>query len=107
MCGSTPRDTWASCADSSTRGCDSDGRRRFGEDVSDLPDTPRENIGARRVGRAGFLGIVGAGAATLFFGKQISTVTSAATKPFAKVTGLNGIVPSSGWRIYTVAATMP
>lgn len=72
-----------------------------------LPDSPRERVGARRVGRAGFLGLVGAGVATLFFGKQISSVTSAVTKPFASATGLDGIVPSSGWRIYTVAATMP
>jgi DMSO/TMAO reductase YedYZ molybdopterin-dependent catalytic subunit len=29
------------------------------------------------------------------------------TKPFADATGLSRIVPSTGWRIYTVAATMP
>ncbi|MGH2842514.1 MAG: molybdopterin-dependent oxidoreductase [Solirubrobacteraceae bacterium] len=69
--------------------------------------TPRENIGARRVGRAGFLGLVGAGAATLVFGDQISHLTSDVTKPFASATGLSGIVPSGGWRIYTVAPTMP
>jgi DMSO/TMAO reductase YedYZ molybdopterin-dependent catalytic subunit len=69
--------------------------------------TPRENVGARRVGRAGFLGLLGGGVATLFFGKQISSVTSAVTKPFANATGLSRIVPASGWRIYTVAATMP
>jgi DMSO/TMAO reductase YedYZ molybdopterin-dependent catalytic subunit len=73
----------------------------------DLPDTPRENIGARRVGRAAFLGVVGAGVATLFYGRQISNLTSRATKPFADVSGLSAIVPSGGWRIYTVAATMP
>ncbi len=72
-----------------------------------LPRSPRENVGARRLGRAGFLGLVGAGVATLFYGKQISSVTSAVTKPFADATGLSRIVPSSGWRIYTVAATMP
>jgi DMSO/TMAO reductase YedYZ molybdopterin-dependent catalytic subunit len=72
-----------------------------------LPESPRENIGARRLGRAGFLGLVGAGAATLFYGNQISRVTSAVTKPFADATGLSRIIPSSGWRIYTVAATMP
>jgi DMSO/TMAO reductase YedYZ molybdopterin-dependent catalytic subunit len=71
------------------------------------PDSPRENLGARRVGRAGFLGLVGAGVATLFYGQQISSVTSRVTKPFADATGLSRIVPSSGWRIYTVAATMP
>ena len=71
------------------------------------PQSPRENLGARRVGRAGFLGLVGAGVATLFYGKQISGVTSAVTKPFADATGLGHIVPTSGWRIYTVADTMP
>jgi DMSO/TMAO reductase YedYZ molybdopterin-dependent catalytic subunit len=71
------------------------------------PPSPRENIGARRVGRAGFIGLLGAGVTTLFFGKQISSVTSTVTKPFADATGLSRIVPSGGWRIYTVAATMP
>jgi DMSO/TMAO reductase YedYZ molybdopterin-dependent catalytic subunit len=71
------------------------------------PQSPRENLGARRLGRAGFLGLVGAGVATLFYGKQISSVTSAVTKPFSDATGLSHIVPSSGWRIYTVADTMP
>jgi DMSO/TMAO reductase YedYZ molybdopterin-dependent catalytic subunit len=69
--------------------------------------SPRENVAARRVGRAGFLGLVGAGVATLFYGPQISRVTSAVTKPFADLTGLNRIVPSGGWRIYTIASTMP
>jgi DMSO/TMAO reductase YedYZ molybdopterin-dependent catalytic subunit len=69
--------------------------------------TPGENVGARRLGRAGFLGLLGGGFVTLFFGKQISSVTSVVTKPFADATGLSRIVPSSGWRIYTVAATMP
>ena len=73
----------------------------------DRRPAPRENVGARRMGRAGFLGLVGAGTATLFFGRQISSVTSTVTKPFADATGLSSIVPSSGWRIYTVAATMP
>jgi DMSO/TMAO reductase YedYZ molybdopterin-dependent catalytic subunit len=68
---------------------------------------PGENVGARRLGRAGFLGLVGAGVATLFYGKQISSVTSLVTKPFADGTGLSRIVPSGGWRIYTVADTMP
>jgi DMSO/TMAO reductase YedYZ molybdopterin-dependent catalytic subunit len=68
---------------------------------------PREHVGARHVGRAGFLGLLGAGVATLFYGRQISSVTSAVTKPFADATGLSRLVPSSGWRIYTVAATMP
>ncbi|MGH2856891.1 MAG: molybdopterin-dependent oxidoreductase [Solirubrobacteraceae bacterium] len=68
---------------------------------------PRENLGARRVGRAGFFGLLGAGAVTLVYGDRISSITSQVTKPLADASGLSQIVPSSGWRIYTVAATMP
>jgi DMSO/TMAO reductase YedYZ molybdopterin-dependent catalytic subunit len=70
-------------------------------------EQPRETSGGRRVGRAGFLGLLGAGGATLLFGDQIARVTSALTKPLASATGLSKLVPSGGWRIYTVAATMP
>jgi DMSO/TMAO reductase YedYZ molybdopterin-dependent catalytic subunit len=66
-----------------------------------------ENLGARRLGRAGFIGVVGAGVATLFYGKAISGVTSRLTNPLADATGLTRLVPSGGWRIYTVANTMP
>ncbi len=69
--------------------------------------SPRENLGARRVGRGAFLGIVGAGAVTMFYGNRISTVTGALTKPLVDATGLNKLLPHGGWRIYTVAATMP
>jgi DMSO/TMAO reductase YedYZ molybdopterin-dependent catalytic subunit len=70
-------------------------------------ESPRENIGARRVGRAGFLGVVGAGVATLFYGKAISHQISRVTNPVSDATGLTRLIPSSGWRIYTVADTMP
>ena len=62
-------------------------------------ESPRENIGARRLGRAGFVGVVGAGIATLFYGKAISRVTSKATNPILDATGLTRLVPSTGWRI--------
>ena len=39
-------------------------------DRDQLPESPRENVGARRLGRAGFLGVVGAGVATLFYGRR-------------------------------------
>jgi DMSO/TMAO reductase YedYZ molybdopterin-dependent catalytic subunit len=68
---------------------------------------PRENLGARRLGRAGFLGVVGAGVATLFYGKAISRLTSRLTNPISDATGLTKLIPSSGWRIYTVADSMP
>ncbi len=70
-------------------------------------EEPRENLGARRLGRAGFIGIVGAGVATLFYGRAISHVTSRVTNPVSDATGLTRLIPSSGWRIYTVADTMP
>jgi DMSO/TMAO reductase YedYZ molybdopterin-dependent catalytic subunit len=72
-----------------------------------LPESPRENLGARRLGRAGFLAVVGGGIATLFYGKAISHVTSKVTNPLSDGTGLTRLVPSSGWRIYTVADSMP
>src|SRR5262245_17542466 len=71
------------------------------------PESPRENVGARRLGRAGFVGVVGVGVATLFYGKTISHATSRLTNPISAATGLTRIVPSSGWRIYTVADSMP
>jgi len=76
-------------------------------DRDQLPESPRENVGARRLGRAGFLGLVGAGIATLFYGKSISHLTSRLTNPISDATGLTRIIPSSGWRIYTVADSMP
>ena len=72
-----------------------------------LPESPRERVGARRVGRAGFLGVVGAGVATLFYGKVISHATGRVTNPLSDATGLTRLIPSSGWRIYTVADSMP
>ena len=71
------------------------------------PETPHENVGARRLGRAGFLGVVGAGVATLFYGRSISHATSRVLNPISDATGLTRIIPSSGWRIYTVADSMP
>ena len=76
-------------------------------DRDQLPESPRENLGARRLGRAGFVGILGAGVATLFYGKAISRATSRVTNPLSDATGLTHIIPSSGWRIYTVADSMP
>jgi DMSO/TMAO reductase YedYZ molybdopterin-dependent catalytic subunit len=70
-------------------------------------ESPRENLGARRLGRAGFIGVVGAGVATLFYGRAISRATSRVTNPISDATGLTRFIPSSGWRIYTVAASMP
>jgi DMSO/TMAO reductase YedYZ molybdopterin-dependent catalytic subunit len=59
----------------------------------------------RLYGRAGFIGVVGAGVATLFAGRPVQRVVDAAASPLSPLA--NGIAPTSGWRIYTVAATMP
>jgi DMSO/TMAO reductase YedYZ molybdopterin-dependent catalytic subunit len=72
-----------------------------------LPESPRENLGARRLGRAGFLAVVGGGVATLFYGNAISRVVGKVTNPVSDATGLTRLIPSSGWRIYTVADSMP
>jgi len=76
-------------------------------DRQQAPESPRENLGARRLGRAGFIGVVGAGVATLFYGKAISRATSQVTNPLSDASGLTRLIPSSGWRIYTVADSMP
>jgi DMSO/TMAO reductase YedYZ molybdopterin-dependent catalytic subunit len=70
-------------------------------------EQPRENLGARRFGRAGFLAVVGGGVATLFFGNEVSRVVTRVTNPISDATGLTRFIPSSGWRIYTVADSMP
>lgn len=75
--------------------------------MDSLPDHPRENLGARRLGRGAFVGVVAAGVGVLFGGRAISKATSKVTQPLTDSVGLAGVVPSSGWRIYTVASTMP
>jgi DMSO/TMAO reductase YedYZ molybdopterin-dependent catalytic subunit len=71
------------------------------------PDSPHEHLGARRLGRAGFVGLVGAGVATLFYGRTISRALGHVTNPLSDASGLTRLIPSSGWRIYTVADSMP
>ena len=65
---------------------------------------PSTNNG-RLYGRAGFIGVVGAGIATLFAGRPVQRVVDAAASPLSPLT--KGIAPTGGWRIYTVAPTMP
>jgi hypothetical protein len=70
-------------------------------------EQPRENVGARHVGRAAFIGIVAAGVGTLFAGSAISRIARRVTQPVTDGIGLADVIPSGGWRIYTVAASMP
>jgi DMSO/TMAO reductase YedYZ molybdopterin-dependent catalytic subunit len=45
--------------------------------------------------------------ATLFYGDRISHVLGKLTNPLSSASGVSELLPSGGWRIYTVAATMP
>ena len=56
----------------------------------------------RRIGRAAFLGMLGTGAAGIFFARDL---TSAVSRAVPK--SISALVPTAGWRIYTVADTMP
>jgi DMSO/TMAO reductase YedYZ molybdopterin-dependent catalytic subunit len=56
----------------------------------------------RTIGRAGFLGILGAGAAGIFFAKNVTGFLDRVVP-----SSVSAIVPASGWRIYTVGASMP
>ena len=56
----------------------------------------------RTIGRAGFLGLLGAGALGLFFAKDFTGVLDRAVPK-----SVSAIVPTGGWRIYTVGASMP
>src|SRR5262249_46568063 len=73
-----------------------------GERGSSGHTTPPE--GTRRIGRGVFLATVGAGLTSLYWGKaawsQVSNVLGG-------VESAVPILPTGGWRIYTVAATMP
>lgn len=56
----------------------------------------------RTIGRAGFLGILGLGAAGLFLAKDAAGLLDRAVPQ-----SVSSIVPTSGWRIYTVGSSMP
>lgn len=56
----------------------------------------------RAIGRAAFLGVVGAGVAGLAWGRDVRDAVARLLPD-----RVASIVPTSGWRIYTVAASMP
>jgi len=59
-------------------------------------------MGERAIGRAAFLGVVGAGVAGLFVGRDVVGALGRLVPD-----GVASIVPSSGWRIYTIGSSMP
>ena len=73
-----------------------------GERASSEPASPPE--GTRRIGRGVFLGTVAAGLTSLYWGKA---AWSHVSNSLGGVEAVVPLVPTGGWRIYTVAATMP
>jgi DMSO/TMAO reductase YedYZ molybdopterin-dependent catalytic subunit len=65
--------------------------------------TPGED-GSRRIGRGVFLATVAGGLTSLYWGKAAWSHVSSA---LGGVESAIPLVPSKGWRIYTVAASMP
>jgi len=56
----------------------------------------------RTIGRAAFLGVVGAGVAGLFFARDAFGLLGKVVP-----NSVEALVPSSGWRIYTIGSRMP
>lgn len=56
----------------------------------------------RAIGRAAFLGVVGAGIAGLFFARDATGLLGRLVPR-----SIQAIVPTSGWRIYTIGSSMP
>jgi DMSO/TMAO reductase YedYZ molybdopterin-dependent catalytic subunit len=56
----------------------------------------------RAIGRAAFLGIVGAGVAGLFYGRDAMRLAGRVVPD-----SVEAIVPTSGWRIYTIGNAIP
>ena len=72
-----------------------------------MMETPQERPPetTRPYGRRAFLGVSALGLSSLFWGKSVWSAFSSAARPLENALPAS-IVPS-GWRIYTVAATMP
>jgi DMSO/TMAO reductase YedYZ molybdopterin-dependent catalytic subunit len=60
----------------------------------------------RRYGRRAFLGVTAAGLSSLLWARPVWRSLSGVVRPVQDALPA-GLVPSGGWRIYTVASTMP
>jgi DMSO/TMAO reductase YedYZ molybdopterin-dependent catalytic subunit len=69
-----------------------------------VDETHAESQGPKKVGRAVFLGAVLGGVSSLYWGKAVWGKVSAAISPLEASIPL---IPSGGWRIYTVSGSMP
>ncbi len=71
-----------------------------------MTDDPGIRGEARRYGRRTFFGVTAVGLSSLLWGEPVWRRLSNASAPFRDALPAS-IVPSGGWRIYTVASTMP
>src|ERR1051326_4289982 len=69
------------------------------------PVTPEARPEPRRYGRGLFLATVAGGGSSLYWGKAAREQGSGVVSPVAGA--IAPILPTGGWRIYTVASTMP
>ncbi len=66
---------------------------------------PQENT-TRAYGRRAFIGVTAVGLSSLLWGRAAWDAAAGASSPLKNAVPA-GILPSSGWRIYTVASSMP
>ena len=69
-------------------------------------ETPQERVDARPYGRRAFVAVSAVGLSSLLWGRAAWNAVGGALSPLSGALP-EGVVPTSGWRIYTVAATMP
>ena len=62
----------------------------------------KKGMSDRTIGRAAFLGLVSAGVAGLFVARDVTGLLGRIVPD-----GVQSIVPTSGWRIYTIGSSMP
>ena len=74
------------------------------EPLEPAPEPAPEPLRPRRYGRGVFLTTVAGGLSSLVWGKSVWGHVSKAISP---VEGLVPLVPTGGWRIYTVSGSMP
>jgi DMSO/TMAO reductase YedYZ molybdopterin-dependent catalytic subunit len=75
--------------------------------VDDHLPQPRPRAADERLyGRAAFLGVTGLGLSSLVWGAPVWNALKGVTKPISDAAQSIGVVPD-GWRIYTIASTMP
>jgi DMSO/TMAO reductase YedYZ molybdopterin-dependent catalytic subunit len=72
--------------------------------MGSLDETPAAPQRSRRYGRGVFLGTVVGGVSSLYWGKSVWGQISSAISPLEAAVPL---IPSGGWRIYTVSGSMP